>query len=175
MMRTAILLGDPTSSGGTVVTATSGLPNNGTIVATLGDMVFCTVCNTKAPIIALNEVAAMMPNGKQVALEGDMVDCRCSPKPTLIATIATFRVEDSRSHPQDWPMSVGHAPKPSSGDFDEHFKIINAKTNKPLAHTKYAIKREDGTVEYGTTDVEGTTHLLSQTAKSEDIEIFLEE
>jgi hypothetical protein len=53
-------------------------------------MAHCEACDTQAPIIQLNEVATMMPNGRQIALEGDWVDCRCSPKPTVIFNVIQF-------------------------------------------------------------------------------------
>ena len=185
-MRKAILLGDPVSSGGEIVTATSGLPNVNLMIATVGDMAYCKSCKTKAPIIPLNEVASIMPNGKQIALEGDKVDCRCPVKPTIVATVSTLTVEDNRHFHPSWPTSCGISPRcvvaatvgaePSDGKslYNDHYKILDEETNKPLKNVEYAVERPDGTVEYGTTDGEGHTHLLSETMDAEGIKVFLE-
>lgn len=111
MMRKAVFLGDPVSSGGEIVTATSRLPNANSMIATVGDMAYCKSCKMKAPIIPLNEVSSIMPNGKQIALEGDKVDCRCSVKPTVVATVSTLTVEDNRHFHPSWPTSCGMLPR----------------------------------------------------------------
>ncbi|MDF0607131.1 PAAR domain-containing protein [Neisseriaceae bacterium TC5R-5] len=90
--RRAALLGCPTSNGGKVSTASSGLNNNGP-VATIGDLVFCPACQQDFPIVALRPLDKRMPNGRQIALEGDKVACRCSSQPLLLANISTMLVE----------------------------------------------------------------------------------
>ncbi|QBQ98771.1 type VI secretion system Vgr family protein [Paraburkholderia pallida] len=56
--------------------------------------------------------------------------------------------------------------------FDDRFRLINATTGAPLRRIEYAIVRADGSVEHGVTDDAGHTHLLSQTAKSEEVKIY---
>ena len=45
--------------------------------------------------------------------------------------------------------------------FDEAFVLKDQMTGKPFAQTAYRIKRADGTYEYGITDDDGKTHLVS--------------
>ncbi len=48
--------------------------------------------------------------------------------------------------------------------FDEAFVLKNQKTGEPLANRQYRIRRTDGTYEYGTTNADGSTHLVSAVA-----------
>jgi type VI secretion system secreted protein VgrG len=56
--------------------------------------------------------------------------------------------------------------------FDDRFRLLDKVTGTPLKNVEYAIVRVDGSVEHGTTDAEGHTHILSQTAQSENIKIY---
>jgi type VI secretion system secreted protein VgrG len=60
----------------------------------------------------------------------------------------------------------------SSNRFDDRFRLLDLVTGAPLQNMEYAIVRADGTVEHGVTDNEGHTHLLSQTAQTENIKIY---
>lgn len=91
-LRKAAVLGTPTSNNGKVVTASSGL-NNNDMVATIGDMAHCPDCHGDFPIVALRYVSKTMPNGQQVALENDLVNCHCPTKPVLLVSDSTFTVE----------------------------------------------------------------------------------
>ncbi|WP_236596738.1 DUF2345 domain-containing protein, partial [Paraburkholderia hiiakae] len=57
--------------------------------------------------------------------------------------------------------------------FDDRFRLLDALTRAPLQNAEYAIVRADRSVEHGITDDGGHTHLLSQTAKSENIKIYV--
>jgi type VI secretion system secreted protein VgrG len=57
--------------------------------------------------------------------------------------------------------------------FDDKFKLLHGATGLPMSQTEYVIKRATGSIEHGTTDDEGRTHLLSSIAKAESIEIFI--
>ncbi|EMG0736312.1 type VI secretion system tip protein VgrG [Salmonella enterica] len=54
------------------------------------------------------------------------------------------------------------------------FQVVDEKTKEPLVNTNYAIKREDGSIEYGVTDDNGYTHQIKNDDSSEKIEIYLE-
>ncbi|MET3135571.1 uncharacterized protein (DUF2345 family), partial [Oxalobacteraceae bacterium GrIS 1.11] len=45
--------------------------------------------------------------------------------------------------------------------FDEAFTVKDEKTGELIAHRPYRIKRGDGSYEYGQTDENGKTHLIS--------------
>lgn len=86
-MRKPIKQGDPTSNGGVVKTAGSGIPApDGRVFATVDDLAHCPDCKKVAPIVAICIVPMTMPNGRQMALHGDLVNCDCAVKPTVVAT-----------------------------------------------------------------------------------------
>lgn len=47
--------------------------------------------------------------------------------------------------------------------FDDRYALIDEETGDPLANTEYALRRESGELEFGTTDSQGHTHLLGYT------------
>lgn len=63
--------------------------------------------------------------------------------------------------------------KNSHNQFDDKFTLLDAVTGNPIPYTEYAIRRESGEIEHGTSDAEGHTHLLSATASAEVIEIYV--
>jgi len=58
--------------------------------------------------------------------------------------------------------------------FNERFRILDSTTKQPVANVDYAIKRAGGKLEYGTTDANGYTHLLTSTTQMEMVEVFVE-
>jgi uncharacterized Zn-binding protein involved in type VI secretion len=61
------------------------------------------------------------------------------------------------------------------GQYDDRYVLLSASNGEPLADTVYAIVREDGSIEHGTTDAGGNTHLLKQTLEAEHVRIYLED
>jgi hypothetical protein len=51
--------------------------------------------------------------------------------------------------------------------------LQDAETGQPIPHAEYAVRRESGAIEHGTSDADGHTHLLSATASAELIEIYV--
>lgn len=79
--RGVIRLGDSTSHGGTVITASNTLKALGNAVAVDGDMTVCPRCKGKFPI-HVNE-SDRQHHGKRVAHHGDAAACGA----TLISSI----------------------------------------------------------------------------------------
>lgn len=59
--------------------------------------------------------------------------------------------------------------------FDDRFVLTDSKSGKPLANRHYAIKRENGQMEYGQSDEQGLTSVISCTTHAETIEIYVED
>ncbi|AMP13663.1 hypothetical protein CPter291_1389 [Collimonas pratensis] len=55
--------------------------------------------------------------------------------------------------------------------FDEKYVLRDAD-GQPLAGAAYAIERKTGEFEYGETDSNGHTHLLSTVASAENINVY---
>lgn len=179
-----IRLGDKTSHGGVVI---EGSPSDicmGKPIAYIGHKVQCPKCKGAFPIVE----GAMTTTfyGKGVALAGMRTACGA----VLIASQFTDTVEyggggsSTRSAAKaSPPLSAVPASAPlndvraaqnlSESKFDDKFVLLDAETGMPLSHTEYAIRRESGEVEFGTTDAAGHTHLLSATANAEVIEIYV--
>lgn len=80
--RGVIRLGDTTSHGGEVISASATLKALGKAVALDGDMTFCPQCKNKFPII-VNQ-SDRKHNGKRVAYQTDRAACGA----TLISSIS---------------------------------------------------------------------------------------
>jgi hypothetical protein len=63
--------------------------------------------------------------------------------------------------------------EPDDTQFDDRFVLLDNETGEPITHTEYAIRRASGTIEHGTTDAQGHTHLLSATANAEVVDIYI--
>jgi len=60
----------------------------------------------------------------------------------------------------------------ATSKYNDKFILHDSTTGQPIANHEYAIVRQSGAVEYGTTDDAGHTHLLSSQAESEDVKIY---
>ncbi|HHR6043512.1 PAAR domain-containing protein [Providencia alcalifaciens] len=87
MTKNIILLGDKTSHGGTVITATSDIIINGKRAAKVGDLVSCPKKGhgTNAIIEGATEFTC---KGIPVAVDGSKTECGCY----LIASITDFNL-----------------------------------------------------------------------------------
>ena len=61
----------------------------------------------------------------------------------------------------------------ATSKYNDKFILHDSTTGQPIANHEYAIVRQSGAVEYGTTDDAGHTHLLSSQAESEDVKIYV--
>ncbi|MYN18499.1 hypothetical protein GTP81_17245 [Rugamonas sp. FT107W] len=57
--------------------------------------------------------------------------------------------------------------------FNDRYVLLDEASREPFRRVEYALKRANGQVEFGTTDEEGRTHLLSVTKAAEQIDIFM--
>jgi uncharacterized Zn-binding protein involved in type VI secretion len=85
-MKRVIRLGDPTSHGGTVVSASPTTIINGKRVARLGDEVTCPKPGHGTVTIVEGDPAWLV-DGRPVALEGHKTSCGAS----LISTLPTLK------------------------------------------------------------------------------------
>lgn len=175
MKRYTITLGATTTSGGTVVSASSHVSINGMRIAVEDDLVSCPVCKSRGKIQCIDPRIPETWNGKKVALENDLCVCKCSKLPKLIPnqTLRCQNLADQSGNPSVDPQSEAFDKTTLDDMFDDKFILVDADTDVPMRHTEYAVKRENGSIEFGTTDELGHTHLLTATAASESIDIYL--
>lgn len=163
-MAEIIRQGDPTSHGGKVLEGSLFDICMGKPIAFVGHKVSCPKCKGIFPIAEGSTTTTFY--GKGVALAGMKTACGA----TLIATQFTDTVEHggggtSASNPN--PSSRADANSASEqalqvatatagtgkNQFNEKFMLIDDETGDPLPHTEYAIRRESGEIEHGTTAV----------------------
>lgn len=180
-----IRLGDSTSHGGIVLEGSPVDICMGKPIAYIGHKVQCPKCKGTFPIVEGAPTTTFY--GKGVALAGMRTACGA----VLIASQFTDTVEFGRGAAP--ANNTGEAPniavvipaasssvnaamsaaKASMNQFDDKFVLVDAVTGDPIPYTEYAIRRESGEIEHGTSDAEGHTHLLSSTASAEVIEIYV--
>ncbi|WP_197523915.1 MULTISPECIES: PAAR domain-containing protein [Cupriavidus] len=175
MMKGIVRQGDKTTHGGTVL---EGIPNfriHGLPAAAVGHMVSCPLCNGVFPIIEGD--TGFTAHGKAIALHGMRTACGAQ----LISSTAGFaNVEHPRSsavfastHNKDGLLRVPASPH-DANRFDDLYVLLDSKTQAPLANTEYALVRETGEPEFGTTDNKGRTHLLASEARARNVQIYVE-
>ncbi|MFT3849480.1 MAG: PAAR domain-containing protein [Propionivibrio sp.] len=84
-MKRVVRLGDPTSHGGAVVSASSDVVINGKPVARLGDSVTCPIPGHGVATIVEGD-AEWTDHGRPIALQGHQTSCGAS----LISTLPTL-------------------------------------------------------------------------------------
>ncbi|WP_080964035.1 PAAR domain-containing protein [Chromobacterium subtsugae] len=164
-MKRVIRIGDPTSHGGKVVSASATTSMFGKQVALVGDSVSCPQ-NGHVNCVIVEGDPSWTVGGKGVALEGHKVSCGA----TLISTMG----EVGRSYESSAGASAGTNSTIAAGVaaataaaaavaamFDMHFLIQGDQTGKPLANIPYKLSLEDGTEIIGRTDENGFTQKIS--------------
>ena len=160
---------------------------HGKPAAGVGHRVHCPKCSG-SPIIVEGAMNASMM-GISIAVEGMKTSCGA----TLIASQITDTIEVGSGSVSGGSAAstvafaagaavVADATRDASSAiastavdvaFDDHYVLVDATTGEILARAEYAIVRASGQVEHGVSDAEGKTHMLSSTAKAEDIDIYV--
>jgi len=84
--RLVLLVGDPPKSGGQVLPHDSTFATvSGVPYAYIGGEAKCLSCQQVGPIAKAGGPYRIDHNGREVALEGDIVLCKCATPPKLIA------------------------------------------------------------------------------------------
>lgn len=175
MSRNFARKGDKTTANGDVLEGEPSFKHHGIPVAFHGAKVYCPACNSTGVLMTVPPHHPFKVNGKQVALEGDLCVCKCSPPPRLLASQSSARMSFDGSSAL---ASTQSRVRTSGGDADavrysDHFQLVDEETGKPLAGVEYAIRRETGEIEYGVSAENGLTHLLSSTTATETVEIYI--
>lgn len=146
--RHVIRLGDPTTHGGTVVSASTNRIIYGKEVACMGDQVTCPIHGARS--IAEGDPAWIV-DGRRTALEGHKTTCGAS----LISTMP----EVTRSHEGMGAASsgttgaataaggandAGDSRSSAQGRYDEHFVLHDNAIGKPVNGFAYGIEAPFG-------------------------------
>jgi uncharacterized Zn-binding protein involved in type VI secretion len=180
-----IRLGDSTSHGGIVLEGSPFDICMGKPIAYVGHKVQCPKCKGVFPIVEGAPTTTFY--GKGVALAGmhtacgavliasqitDIVECGSggtavnsaakSASPAVASSATSASIDGASTNP-----------KTTDYQFDDKFILQDAGTGEPIPYAEYAIRRQSGEIEHGTSDADGHTHLLSATANAEVIEIYV--
>lgn len=175
MGRPFIVEGDKTSHGGTVLEGSAFSTTNGRRIARLGDKVYCPRCKKTTSIIEGDPT--IIVDGAPVALDGYKTSCGA----VLIASQQpTYKdMSNGNAGNSDDAFASLFSPYVAENDnlrmkFNEKFQLIDEIANQPMASVDYAVIRENGDMEHGTTDENGHTHMLSSLIASETVAIYAE-
>jgi hypothetical protein len=108
-----------------------------------------------------------LPGGRQLAIQGAWIFCKCANPPRAIASTDKFRVAVNRMTASDAKsQSSTHTPI-----FDEQF-LLKDRQGNPLSNTYYTAKLPNGKIKHGTTDQSGRTERI-QTNDSLKVSIYI--
>jgi hypothetical protein len=117
----------------------------------------------------------MIVDGEAVALDGHKTSCGA----VLISSQrATTKEYGSSAATNANSFASFFSPYVAEEDdvrmkFNDKYQLFDEITNQPMADTEYAVIRESGDVEHGTSDTNGHTHLLSSIINSEPVKIYI--
>jgi uncharacterized Zn-binding protein involved in type VI secretion len=173
--RPFIVIGDQTDHGGVVVGGSGFTDTHGKRIARVGDQVTCPKRNHGTTVIVTGD-PTMIIDGQPAARHGD----RCACGAILISSQVVSSTSDGGASSPQAASDAQKAAAEAAGlmarltqQYDDQLVLIDDATGQPLVHAQYAIKRASGELEFGTTDEQGRTHVLSATAEAEAVEIYV--
>jgi uncharacterized Zn-binding protein involved in type VI secretion len=170
MRKAAVWHGDPTTTGGFVMAFSSTIHDDKKKVALSGDDATCGNCKGVFKIFGTGE--GMSEKGRAVVVDGDRVLCPCMKNRVIVGSNPGIFITVPPGPSGKAEVKTCEAVAHRTICFDDRF-VLKDSTGKPLVNLAYAIQRETGDVEYGKTDPDGHTHLLSSTALKENINVYL--
>ena len=172
-----------TPGGGSVQPKPQPFPMtyDGKLACFEGDPVYCNTCNSWGVTQCVPPYRPHTgPDGRQVSLDGDLCLCKCSPPPRLKASGSDMTMSfdgaaiAGMAGAEGWLAHAGHTSVPVTAKaFNDFFRLVDDETGDPFAYCRYVAVRADGQKEFGETDAQGYTHLLSNTSQAEMIRIAL--
>lgn len=162
MKRRIAVVHDRITSGGFVLPyeQTTGFLFEGRAVALIGGEAYCVMCKSRGLICPTGGDQRLgYGQGRQTALDGDLVLCKCATKPRIIALLAGESWCDDGYEPARSTASpVARSTKPGSltPRHDEQFTLRDAN-GYPLANTYYTVRLPSGSFIHGVTDEHGCT------------------
>lgn len=156
MARAVIRLGDDTSHGGKVITASARMTIDGIPVALWGDRCSCPIDGHDTCVICEGEPEALY-DGIPVALEGHKTDCGAVLIPTQLnrCNVSPLVKADAKA-----PASVAPVKDPKKNRlFKGMVRFVDKHTKKPLKGSPYRLvdKTSKEVLASGVSDAEGLT------------------
>lgn len=176
MTKAWIVQGDPTSSGGSVITGSSFTDIDGIPVARIGDQATCPRHKGAFPIV--DGDSTMIVDGQPVALHGSSLACGCkvlsARQVRVFIEAGTSAAAATSTAPAASALASATAATAAAAVATEAataaatarsheggFVLRSSLTGKPLANRNYRILHADGACETGTTNADGATHVVA--------------
>ena len=179
-MRGALKHNDETTTGGGI-RATGKIPHHGVEVAAEGDEATCPACNSIGTLVNDVYPSFTLPCGRQIAVEGAWIKCRCPIPPRAISSQKTMPIAVNRDGwlakvPTGFAQALAAAATTGrevmmSSIFDEQF-LLKDRQGNPLSNTYYTVRLPSGEIRYGTTDVHGRTERI-RTDGAQEIRVYI--
>jgi uncharacterized Zn-binding protein involved in type VI secretion len=166
--RYVIRMNDKTDHDGQVIEASSETVVMGLPAALEGDMTFCPRC--KGNFAIKTDRTGARHAGKNYAYHGDVTECGARLLSSEHNAGAAPNSSGATGPANDSPSMSSETEREK---FDDRFHLYDGLTGTPLIKKEYALRRADGRVEFGVTDDEGGTHLLTPHQGAEPIEIYV--
>ena len=160
MMRLLLCIGDEPETGGRIESSGTRYTIRGHEVALIGALVHCNACKSSGPITKAGGPRRPWHHGVEVAHENDIVLCKCSKAPRMIASMQSTSRNDDMVESRGDVSEVAYR----SGVFDERITLRDQKTGRALPSIRYRIKNDSVIVATGTTDATGRTERITTDA-----------
>lgn len=177
MSRACAVLGDRTTTGGSIITAAGGsfMTIDGKAAALWGDVATCPACKSTGKITGESfPIQTVM--GVPVARHNDLVLCKCPKKPRLIAPGVNMVADEvhGSSNAADQGQAAALTALATHA-FDQRAQLLDAETQQPMAGKRYRMTWSGGTIE-GITSASGhTMPVRSDQAETAEIHILTDE
>ena len=168
-----VRLGDKAACGSVVVEGCQNIISHGRPLAYIGSAMACPFgCR-----IIEGDATTILPNRKNAVLHGHRTSMGCpvisslndaNGQGALPGEPIVNKFYSDPSNPPSEKTAGGWLP----ATHDDHFVIANPH-GEPIPHVPYRIQLEDGRIEEGITDMEGKTHVLTQTLNAQDFHVWI--
>jgi len=176
MMRKLAVVGDVLVPGGGSIQPYQGRPATfgGHQPALVGGLAYCEACKSTGTIAKAGGPRRMQFMG-EIALDGDIVLCRCSKPPRIAAALAGEKWYDDMGGGDGGSAAVSPAQgifAASNPRYDQQVQLVDEESGEPLAHVRYRLTGEAGTFDGRTDDHGMTERVASDKASPMTLEIF---
>lgn len=173
MRRLILCVGDAPETGGHIVPMVVGVSHQimGHNVAFIGAQAFCKECKSIGIVSKAGGPARRLHSGIEIALDADILLCRCSSPPRMIASTQHISWHDDLVEAMgDVPMPVGRngigakdglSSEQADEDLERYFEIVDAKTDTPIEGMTYNLLSDGQAVVYDATLAGGRTRAFS--------------
>lgn len=166
MRRYFIVVGDKTTSGGTVLESDQTVTIHGRAQSYHGARIYCPACKSEGRIAGVGPTRPHTMHGKQAALENDLCICKCEPPPRLIASQRNAWMSFESSEPASMGYGSDGRRQASTvrDSYDRHFRFVD-EAGRPVSGIRVHLTDVDGQTSPVMTDSNGRTPIKSGSAE----------